>query len=236
MSKKYDFGDLSPVVEKSELQKKIDEALSKHLPMKNTVASPAFVPRTAEDREIAKELNIIEKGQKCESDIRYALSYLDRKKFKVFANVFVHGINAEGEPEDQEHDVIVVCNDMVFDIEAKSVSGDMLTICPDGQWEVKAGYKNYAVPNPLAQVERHKYNLEYRLAKLGTPVIEIVATNNTRLLIKDEYAHLPYILLKSDMLAAYIAKTAKNTADLGSAAALVYQCVLGGRRAPPKHK
>ena len=233
MKRKFDFGDLEPVAAKSEVQIKIETAMAaaeKKREEQRTEKS-AFIPRTDEEREIAKDLNIIEKGQLCEKDIQYALTYLDRTRYRVIHNIFVHGKNQEGEPEDQEHDSIVVCNNMIFDIEAKSVTGDILTVCPDGQWEVKAGYKNYSVPNPLAQVERHRYNLQYRLGKLEVPLTEIVVTNNTRLLIRDEYKRLPYTLLKSDMLVEYI-MSCVQAGPLDSRTALICQALVGGKRAP----
>ena len=228
---KYDFGDLLPDDEKSEIEKKIEEATARvHTNKTQPQRELNFVPKTEADKEIARDINIIEKGQKCENDVKYALSYLDRRKFRVMMNVHIHGINEFGELEDQEHDAIVVSNDKIWDIEAKSISGDILTIFPDGQWEVKSGYKTYAIPNPSAQVLRHKSGMLYRIQKLNISIEEIVCTNNTRLLIKDGYGKLPFHVTKTDILMQHIIDSANSVEPLDGRAALIYQEMLSGKR------
>lgn len=242
MKKKFDFGALAPVAAKSDFEKKIDAEMEYYRVEKNN--SPAFnasikrpekfKPQNEEEELLIRNEDNIEKGQKCEDDVKYALNHLPRDKFRVLYNTFIYGKNAAGEEEAQEHDAIIICNNIVFDIEAKSIAGDILTITPDGQWQVKNGRRVYSIPNPVAQTERHAQNLSSKLKKFDVSILELVVTNNDRLLIKDENGNLKYTLLKTDNLVNFIQEIAKNETLLSSKSALITQAILDGKR-PKKY-
>lgn len=219
---KINLDDLMPKYEKSDFEKKIEEADRLAMEQKRAMnQNRRFVARTDEEKEIARSIKIIDNGEKCEDDVRYALSYLPRDTFRVFYNVYIRGVNEIGEPETQEHDAIVVCNNAIFDIEAKSINGDLLTIHQDGQWTVRSGRKYYAIPNPEAQVLRHYKNIKHKVEKYKIPIIELVVTNNDRLLIKNDNSKTQFDIVKTDSLIGYINERAGNAEKLNGVAIMV---------------
>lgn len=236
---KFDFGDLAPEPSKSDFDKKIERTMDDYRTNKKPELSFFRRPERMRaqneiEEEIQRDISIIEKGQQCEDDVKYALTYLPREKFRILHNVFIYGKNALGQDEAQEHDAIVITNNYIFDIEAKSVAGDMLTICPDSQWEVKNGRRTYGIPNPVAQIERHRTNLLSKLRKKDVQIIELVVTNNERLLIRNEYGDLPYVFLKTDNLVNFITEIAKDETNLSASSVLLVQDIMSGKR-PQKY-
>ncbi|HOK42242.1 MAG TPA: nuclease-related domain-containing protein [Thermoclostridium caenicola] len=145
---------------------------------------------------LQNEEKIKQAGQEGEKKVAYALKWLDRNRFKVFAN-----IRLSDSGEAQEFDSIVIGDKAVFNIEIKNYTGN-LTIDQEGNWyRVVNGHKT-GMENPVFQVKRHHKVLN-NILEGKIPIVDLIVWANIESVIEGAQYSLVKVI-KVDQLTHFI--------------------------------
>ena len=163
------------------------------------------------ERERQNEVKRRETGANGEKDIQHNLSFLTMQGYRILNNVKIsNSIYA------QEIDHIVIGTNGLFHIETKNHDGyGKIIIDKGGNWIKEEGGRQFAIKNPLAQVDRHDMAIKEYLNKefpnINIPVVPIIAHANESYIIEGQ-ENFPIPVLKSEQLTYFIKNyKAENT-------------------------
>lgn len=133
-----------------------------------------------------KKDETIKAGEKGESDVSYALKYLDG--FKIIDKDSNNGeqvilLNSSYMDEGQEYDHILVGSKGIILVETKAYAG-RITVDEDGNWtREKEGGKKEGIRSPLQQIGRHE-KLMRSIVGETIPVISVICLANEHVIIE----------------------------------------------------
>mgnify|MGYP000944426911 CR=1 FL=1 len=167
------------------------------------IKSSKEIEQEMEQRELQKEKARRETGKKGEIDIQHNLSFLATQGYRI-----LHNVRIQNSIYDQEIDHIVIGTNGLFHIETKNHDGyGKIIIDKHGNWIKEEGGRQFAIKNPLAQVDRHDMAIKEYLSKdfsnVNIPIIPIIAHANENYIIEGQ-ENFPIPVLKSEQLTYFI--------------------------------
>jgi len=115
-----------------------------------------FIPKQASSTSFKK-------GYENEKDAAY---YIDFSFKNTKNSIVLHDLNLEFEGQKAQIDHLLISRLGIYVLESKFFSGDII-IDSHGAWTVKYGDKEYSIPSPIEQNDRHIMIVEKILKKSG---------------------------------------------------------------------
>ena len=147
-------------------------------------------------RKQETEESIREAGEEGERQVRHALDWLDKKRFKVYSD-----IRLAYQGKSQQFDTVIVGDKAVFNLETKNLTGD-LTIHEDGNWYRVHGETKTGTENVNFQVKRHNKVLSSVLQD-KVPIVDLIVWANIASVLEG-IENSPTKIIKVDQLVDYV--------------------------------
>ncbi len=146
------------------------------------------------DNEVRKRIGIM-RGKQGEESVGYVLEWLAEKY------VTLSDFTLEHEDVKQQIDFLVVGENGIFNIEVKTLSGE-LNIDSSGQWiRIKNGIRS-GMHSPMFQLERHRKLIKNIIGK-NYPIIDVLVLANDYTILKGaQYSKVP--IVRRDALTRFI--------------------------------